>query len=104
MCLKELIEWLEQQDQSATVKDGFGSPHSDRGNYENLAFNPVEETTFGAMLKHAKSAMGATFIGWKGGEFTMDEYTYCHIGENGVCGEEITSAHLKLWLLTAAKQ
>ena len=101
MYLKELIEWLEKQDPKANVKDGFGSPHSDRGYYEDLGFDPVEETTFGAMLAHAKSAMGATFTGWKGGEFEMHEYTDCHIGEYGECGEEITSAHLKLWLLTA---
>ena len=101
MYLKELIEWLEKQDPKATAKDGFGSPHSDRGYYEDLGFDPAEETTFGAMLKHAKAAMGATFTGWKGGEFTMHEYTDCRIGECGTCGEEITSAHLKLWLLTA---
>jgi len=101
MQLQYLIEWLEKQDQMATVKDGFGSPHSDRGYYEDLGFDPVEETTFGAMLAHAKAAMGATFPGWKGGEFTMHSYTDCHIGEYGNCGEEITSAHLKLWLLTA---
>ena len=65
MHLKELIEWLEKQDPKATVKDGFGSPHSDRGYYEDLGFDPVEETTFGEMLAHAKSAMGATFTGWR---------------------------------------
>lgn len=101
MRLGKLIAWLEQQDQTSTVKDGFGSPHSDRGDYSELGFSPEAETTFGEMLKHAKSAMGATFTGWKGGEFEMHEYTPCHIGEYGDCGEEITSAHLKLWTITA---
>lgn len=101
MILKDLIEWLEQQDQTAIVKDGFGDPHSDRGDYWDLGFSPVEKTTFGNMLECAKSAMGATFPGWKGGEFAMHEYTKCHIGEYGECGEEITSAHLKLWIFTA---
>lgn len=103
MKLKNLIEWLRQQDKNAVVTDGFGSPHSDRGSYIDLAFNPVEKTTFGEMLKHAEKAVGATFEGWKGGKYTMDEYTDCHIGEYGECGEEITTAHLKLWLLTAVR-
>jgi hypothetical protein len=30
MYLKNLIEWLEKQDQDADVIDGFGAPHSDR--------------------------------------------------------------------------
>lgn len=101
MYLKELIEWLEQQDPKANVKDGFGSPHSDRGFYEDLAFDPVAYTTFGEMLAHARAANGATFTGYKGGEFQMHEYTSCHIGKYGYCGEQITSAHLKLWILTA---
>ena len=65
------------------------------------AVNPPVADVSVVLLAHAKSAMGATFTGWKGGEFTMGEYTDCHIGEYGTCGEEITSAHLKLWLLTA---
>jgi len=103
MILKDLIEWLEKQDPSTVVIDGFGSPHSDRGYYANLGFTPVERTTFGEMLKHAKSALGRTFVGWKGGEFVMGEYTRCYIGDYGDCGEEITSAHQRLWLLTAEK-
>jgi hypothetical protein len=101
--LKDLIVWLEQQDANAIVTDGFGSPHSDRGWYEKLGFSPVEKTTFGDMLTHTRSALGATFQGYKGGDYTMDEWTDCLIGEYGTCGEEITSAHLKLWLLTARK-
>ncbi len=101
MYLKQLIEWLEKQDPEAVVKDGFGSPHSDRGHYENLGFNPVEETTFGAMLENARSALGATFEGYKGGDYTMHEYTDCFIGRYSECGESVTSAHMQLWHLTA---
>lgn len=104
MQLKNLIKWLERQDPSATVKHGFGSPHSDRGDYSELAFSPVESTTFGEMLAHAKSALGATFQGWKGGYFIMYEYTPCHIAEYGDTGEPITSAHIRLWELTATKE
>lgn len=101
LTLSDLITWLQKQKKTAKVKDGFGSPHSDRGDYYDLAFDPVPETTFGDMLKHAESALGATFEGYKGGEFTMYGTTDCKIASYGMCGEHITSAHLKLWLLTA---
>jgi hypothetical protein len=103
MILYALIKWLEKQDLDCVVEYGFGSPHSDRGNYYNLAFNPVKCTTFRDMLRHARSAYGSTFTGWKGGDFLMNSDTECFIGEYGVCGELITSAHLKLWQLTAKK-
>lgn len=103
MYLAELIAWLEQQDKEAVVKDGFGSPHTDRGDYHDLAFDPAETTTFGEMLEKARISVGATFMGWKGGDFTMSGYSTVKIGEFGVTGEHITSAHLKLWLLTAEK-
>lgn len=104
MILKDLLEWLEQQDKSAVVTDGFGEPHTDRGYYTDLAFDPVKKTTFGEMLFHAKRANGERFEGYKGGDFLMHDYTKCKIGEWGISGEEITSAHLKLWLLTAKEQ
>ena len=103
MTLGKLIEWLEQQDPELVVKDGFGSPHSDRGSYDELAFEPIPEAKIGDMLAYAKSALGATFEGWKGGEYGMCEYTPVHIGNYGECGDEITPIHFKYWLLTASK-
>lgn len=101
MDLGELIKWLEGQPSDAEVMDGFGSPHSDRGSYEDLAFEPVGTTTIGEMLTHARSAMGKTFSGYKGGDFTMNEYTTVKIGHWGSCGEEITTHTLKYWAITA---
>lgn len=98
-----LIEWLKSQDQDLIVKDGFGSPHSDRGAYEELAFDPAPEASIGEMLKHAKSAVGKSFQGWKGGDFEMNEHTPVYIGEYGDCGEGITNIHFKYWLLTGRK-
>ena len=100
MRLGELIDWLKAQDQELYVKDGFGSPHSDRGDYSELAFTPKPEAKIGDMLAHAKSAVGNTFTGWKGGEYKMDTYVSVYIGEYGECGEEITNIHFKYWLLT----
>lgn len=100
MTLEKLINWLEAQDQELVVKDGFGSPHSDRGDYSELAFTPKPEAKIGDMLAHAKNAVDRTFIGWKGGEYKMDLRVSVYIGEYGECGEEITNIHFKYWLLT----
>ncbi len=101
MTLGKLIAWLEKQDAKLVVKDGFGFPHSDRGDYAELAFSPLPTAKIGNMLKHAKSAVNATFTGWKGGEFKMIGCTSVYIGKDGECGEEITNTHFKYWLLTA---
>ena len=101
MYLFELIDWLENQDHALTVPDGFGRPHCDRGSYCDLAFDPVSEATIGDMLDHARSAMGETYTGWKGGDYTMDKWTDVLIGIHGECGESITTTHFKYWLLTA---
>lgn len=83
MVLEDLIEELEKHDPQKVVPLGFCHPHSYRGDYSELAFEPKENTTIGEMLQAAKSALGATFTGWKGGEFTMKEHTNCYISEEG---------------------
>ena len=96
--LKELIEWLETQDPTKTVPYGFGQPMSYRGYYEQLAFEPVENANIGEMLEFAKSALGATFTGYKGGDFTMHDYTDCWIASYGTsAGDKIGPTILKLW-------
>ena len=104
MTLEKLIDWLEKQDPGLIVKDGFGEPHSDRGDYRDLAFSPLPEARIGDMLRHARSADENTFYGYKGGEFKMSGLTSVYIGEWGECGEEITSIHFKYWLLTGKKE
>ena len=104
MKLGRLIDWLKEQDPKLTVKYGFGGPHSDRGSYDELAFEPVDEATFGDMLKYAELANGSTFTGWKGGLYTMDRSTSVYIGDFGECGYEITPTHFKYWLLTAEEE
>lgn len=89
MILEELIEQLEEYNPDTEVRLGFGHPHSYRGDYCCLAFEPVENTTMGDMLEAAKSAMGRTFTGYKGGEYTMNEWTACYLASYGCCGEGI---------------
>lgn len=88
MYLKDLIELLEKYDADKTVAVGFGNPHSYRGYYDQLAFEPVENTTVGEMLFAAKSAMGTTYQGWKGGDFTMGEWTPCWLAWEGRTSDE----------------
>lgn len=95
-----LIDWLKTQNPKLVVKDGFGSPHSDRGSYDELAFTPKDEATIGEMLRQAKSAVGKTFTGWKGGDYKMDLDTPVYIGEYGECGDAITPITFKYWLVT----
>jgi hypothetical protein len=89
MFLKDLIKWLEKQPPNTKVPVGFGHPHSFRERYADLAFVPIENTTVGQMLVTAKTALGSTYSGWKGGEFTMYEYSQCWLAEEGCDGEVI---------------
>jgi hypothetical protein len=95
--LGQLIEWLKAQPPERVVKYGFGSGHSDRGDYSDVAFDPVKETTIGEMLKHAEEILDTTQYGWKGGAFVMNEYVSAHIGEHGDCGEPITRFNYRAW-------
>ncbi len=89
MTLGELIEFLAARDPAIVVPVGFNRPHSYRGFYEQLAFEPARNVTAGSMLACAREALGRTYIGYKGGEFKMEEYTDVNLAEYGCTGEEI---------------
>jgi hypothetical protein len=71
MTLNELIRYLEKEDPKKVVAIGFNNPHSYRGYYEDLAFEPAKNITVGEMLDCAKGALGKTYEGYKGGEYKM---------------------------------
>lgn len=96
--LGELIEALKAADPNAVVRYGFGNPHSYRGYYDELAFEPVSSTTVAAMLAAAESAMGTTYQGWKGGDFKMDSYTSVWLSTEG-SGNGETMGRLLLALM-----
>lgn len=101
--LQDLIDWLEQQPGDARVPHGFGEPMSYRGSYDELAFEPKDDVSFGEMLGYAKSALGKTFTGYKGGDYTMESYTPCWIAEYGTSqGDRIGPTMLKLWAAVGA--
>lgn len=92
--LGQLIERLKKEDPAKVVRHGFHNPHSYRGYYEDVAFEPAPNARVVDMLDSATSALGATFQGWKGGDFTMDEHTLVWLAFEGACGESIGGALL----------
>jgi hypothetical protein len=101
MNLKELIERLEKEP-NKFLKLGFTKPHSWRGSYCEISFEPCEGAKVSDMLYEAKGALGKTFEGWKGGEFTMDEYTDVYLSEEGTssgyCEDGLSSRLLEYML------
>ena len=104
LSLKEVIRRLEKEEPDRKVAYGFGNPHSYRGYYDQLCFEPVLDTTVGDMLEAARSSVGKTFTGWKGGDYTMNPYTECYLNRQGHCmidGEDaLTKDVLKMMLST----
>lgn len=98
MTLEELITALEAADPNLVLPDGFTHPHSYRGDYMDLAFEPASNVTVAAMLTDARSALGTTYQGWKGGDYEMTEYTDCWLASEGGLGETIGPLLLRLML------
>lgn len=96
MNLGQLIGFLEKQCQSKVCDYGFDRPHSYRGYYERLAFEPAKNVPVKDMLRAAKESMGSVFQGYKGGDFVMTEHTTCYLARYGETGDELTTAHLRL--------
>jgi hypothetical protein len=98
--LGELIEILEAAPQDKIVRFGFAEADSYRGYYEELAFEPAENVLVADMLREAKQAMGKTYQGYKGGDYTMTAHTPCWIAKYGHCGEAIGPLLLRYMLET----
>lgn len=102
MRLGALIRALEAMPRDAVVPFGFSRPNSYRGYYDQVAFAPAENVTVGSMLAHARSAIGPTFTGWKGGDYTYDEWTDCWIAEPGDATGDGMGPTLLRYMLRAA--
>lgn len=100
MTLDELIKALEAEDPDKVLPLGFSHPHSWRGDYMQLAFEPTANVTVGQMLADARSALGTAY---EGGRYTMHGYTDCHLAEEGRAGDDGLGP-LLLTLLLAAGQ
>lgn len=88
MKLGKMYSFLLQQPQNRTCSYGFTNPHSYRGCYDELAFEPTNNVTIEHMVSCCKRAVSETFFGWKGGEFTYTEDTPIHIAYDGYCHDE----------------
>ncbi|NUS25068.1 MAG: hypothetical protein HOV92_12710 [Streptomyces sp.] len=99
MMLGELITRLEAANPQQVVKHGFHNPHSYRGDYYDLAFEPATDITVADMLEAARSAVGATYEGWKGGDFRMTAGTWCWLSEEGTASGETISPLLLDFML-----
>jgi hypothetical protein len=75
------------------VYDVGGSPFdpgSYRGYYADLAFDSKDSSvSAGELLAEAQGAIGKTFTGYKGGDFTMDADTPLWRANYGHCGRAI---------------
>lgn len=99
MSLGNLITALEAADPRLVLPDGFHHPHSYRGYYDELAFEPAQNVTVADMLADARSALGATYQGWKGGDYAMSEHTTCWLAEQGLSfGDMLGPLLVKLML------
>lgn len=91
MTLGDLIEELSAFPREATIEyDGGEHPcefASWRGRYAELTLVPdtnyTRKQTVGALLDQARAAVGASFEGWKGGDFVMDEVTAVYADDYG---------------------
>lgn len=83
MILADLIERLKQADPDHVPAIGFNNPHSYRGYYDELAFEPAKGVTVREMLACAEGCLGHVFTGYKGGEYRMGPYTEVHLAKWG---------------------
>ena len=88
--LGDLIERLSTEDPTRVVSDGFRTPHSYRGYYEDVAFERASDVRVGDMLAAARDALGSTYTGWKGGDYDMHSSTACWlVAAEGCTGDEL---------------
>lgn len=76
-------------------KIGLGEPHSYRGYYDELAFEPKADVSVDEMIKNCEDALKRPFYGYKGGTYEMDCSTPIWLSEYGDTGSEITEDFFK---------
>jgi hypothetical protein len=90
MSIQELYETILHFDQGVTLFSAPSKPHSYRGYYERLAFEPsIVNSTIGEFRTMLIDCIGKTFTGYKGGKFTMCKDTIVHLAHCGSTGGEI---------------
>lgn len=96
LTLGELLELLEKQDESRELIFGFKEPHSYRGYYECIAFEPTVGFMHVKTIKRMiEKVIGETFTGYKGGDFHMTCSTPVFLSFYGDCGIPLTKSFIK---------
>lgn len=101
--LGALIAKLEDVDPNLVLEMGFSRPHSSRAYYQCLGLEPSYGITVGECLENIRPAVGETYQGYKGGDFTMDTRSFVFLAIEGECGEELTELAVDLMLRAATK-
>jgi hypothetical protein len=81
--LEEIISTFEALDRDRVLPIGLCRPHSYRGYYCDLAFEVAYNVTVGEVVDMLRGCVGATFEGYKGGDYTMNGYSDCYISQYG---------------------
>lgn len=99
-----IVKELESLPPDLVLPIGISNPHSYRGYYDQLAFEPAPNVTAGECLKIAKSCIDKRFTGYKGGDFKMGLYTSCWLCEHGRSGGIQLSVFLIRLLVASAEK
>ena len=95
MMLEDIITILEDEDPENIIPIGFDSPHSYRGSYDKLAFEPSRRITVKKMLANAKKAINSKYSGYKGETYKMTENTKVYLANYGKQWVPFTKGMLK---------
>jgi hypothetical protein len=81
--LNEVKIFLESVDPNYVFRLGFNHPHSWRGYYHEVSFEPDSDMKSEGMLHIIDVAVSKTFMGWKGGEYTYNLDNVAHLEAGG---------------------
>jgi len=83
MELKEFKYCIENTEKGKQFNYGISEPFSWRGRYDEVAFQILEQPmTREEILANIQKAYTCTFYGYKGGEYTYQDYTEVHFEED----------------------
>ena len=113
LTLGKAIEQLSKFEEKESIRFDYedkapGNPHSYRGYYSDLSFEPCqidESAKVGSFLKDLKDSLNKEFTGWKGGDFFMGENTPLWVATEGDCGRAIIDiCHSEEGLIITTKE
>ena len=89
MTIQKLIDLLCLVPSGTVFSEGFHNAHSYRGNYEDLGVEPASNVTVDSMISCLEQAIGTTYRGYKGGDFTMVGVEDVYLAYKGCSGKMI---------------